>query len=412
MRAVYAALLAALLAVPARAQRVVAPLRAPTLPGGALPTALAPLPTLSAAPPLVTPVLPAPATRPLLPAVPTPVAQAAAVPASAAGLAEVAAQARESAAPSPAFSPLSAALFDGSARPAPSAVPASLPTRNGARDLEPSGFRGDLQGDQGAVAEPGSIFGWRPWDQAPTHGLPFVDRWVARAFDSKARAKDPGFEFQGAPTRAAARVFLYGETHSDKGLIERNMRALAADMDPEKAGLVLVEGYLGPDLHGTEAVLFLERRGLDADLLAARGVDFSRVRVRGWDEPASHDASTPLVLRHHMELLALNHLTHDGKGLLYYPRLAAQAARTALAWVRMRAAAIGLRNAVLDASVADAVARMGQAGGTVHVVSGSEHFLEKPTWLSRPLGRARLRRGLAAVLAGVPYWAEKPAESR
>lgn len=134
--------------------------------------------------------------------------------------------------------------------------------------------------------------------------------------------------------------------------------------------------------------------------------------MRGWDENDSHDASTPLVLRHHMELLALNHLLYDGKGPLYYPRLAAQAARTALAWVRMRKAAIGLRNAVLDAAVADAVRRAGTEGGTVHVVSGSEHFLEKPTWLSRPLGAPRLRKGLAAALAGVPYWAEKPAESK
>ncbi|TBR20993.1 hypothetical protein EPO15_11450 [bacterium] len=416
MRALLAALLAA---IPASAQVRVKPVLAPTLPGASLPTAMTAAPSLSALPSLTAPILPAVSLKaPTLPTVAVPRAVAAApvvavAPAVTAGLANLVEQAPKPANPGPAFAAAAQSLFDGSAKPSFGAVSAvALPTRNGISQLGPSAFRGDLQGDQGAVAEPGSVFGWRAWDKAPTHGLPFVDRWVARAFGHTAEKPAKGFEFRGAPKREDAKVFLYGEKHSDKVLVAKNMAAMTRDMNKERGGIVLVEGYLGPELFGTEAALFLERRGLDLDAFAESGVPFSELRVRGWDEAEAHDASTPLVLRHHMELLALNSLTYDGKGLLYYPRLVAQAWRTFKAYVTMRKAAIGPRNVSLDRSIAAALESSRETGRSVHVIAGSEHLLQKPDWLSAPLGPYRIRKTLAAALAGVPYWAEKPAESR
>ncbi|TPW19012.1 MAG: hypothetical protein FD126_3109 [Elusimicrobia bacterium] len=397
MRAL-AALLAVLTAVPAQAGSAVRPVVAPTLPGAGLPTAVI-APKLSLTPAFASPVIPqASLVQPtVLPAVAIPRPAALAAPAG----------------PAPTFAAAASSLFDGLAtRPAGSVSAVAMPARNGISQLGPSAFRGDLQGDQGAVSEPGSVFGWRAWDKAPTHGLPFVDRWVARNFGHTADNPGPGFEFRGARRRSDARAFLYGEKHSDKALVARNMAALARDMDPVRGGMVLVEGYLGPELFGTEAVLFLERRGLNADLLAERGVDFSAVRVRGWDDVEAHDASTPLVLRHHMELLALNSLTHDGKGLLYYPRLLKQAWRTFAAYVTMRKSALGGRNVALDRSLAAALDSSKETGRTVHVVAGSEHLLQKPDWLSAPLGAYRIRRALAVTLSGVPYWAEKPADTK
>lgn len=430
MRALLAALLAVLPAVSAQAQVAVKPVLAPTLPGAGLPTALTVAPSLSPLPSLSAPVLPAAPNLavPLLPTVSIPkaVAVQAAVVAPhpiplpqggeggrgpAAVLESVSVLAQR---PAPAFGAAARSLFDGAARPsgAPSvAAPAWTPARNGVSELGPSAFRGDLQGDQGAVSEPGSVFGWRDWAKAPTHGLPFVDRWVGRAFGHTAEKPGPGFEFRGAARREDAKVFLYGEKHSDKALVAKNMAALTRDMDKERGGMVLVEGYLGPELFGTEAVLFLESRGLDADGLAEAGVPFSEVRVRGWDDADAHDASTPLVLRHHMELLALNSLTYDGKGVLYYPRLLKQAWRTFTAYVAMRKAALGPRNVSLDRSITAALQSSRDTGRSVHVIAGSEHLLEKPDWRSTPLGAYKIRRALAATLSGVPYWAEKPADS-
>lgn len=431
MRQFFGALLASLLAVFAQAGPVVRPVLAPTLPGAGLPTAVV-APQLSLTPAFTAPILPQAALS--LPTVlPTPVvlkasnvqaavARPAALPpaqegakTAAAALETVAALAQGPSGPAPAFAPAARSLFDGSARPsgaAAVAVPAWVPARNGVSELGPSAFRGDLQGDQGAVSEPGSVFGWRDWAKAPTHGLPFVDRWVARSFGHTADEPGPAFEFRGAAKRSDAKVFLYGEKHSDKALVAKNMAALTRDMDKDRGGMVLVEGYLGPELFGTEAVLFLERRGLDADALAEAGVPFSEVRVRGWDDADAHDASTPLVLRHHMELLALNALTYDGKGILYYPRLLKQAWRTFTAYVAMRKAALGPRNVSLDRSIAAALESSRDTGRSVHVIAGSEHLLEKPDWRSTPLGAYKIRRALADTLSGVPYWAEKPADSR
>lgn len=410
-------------AVPGQAALAVKPVLAPTLPGAGLPTAVV-ASKLTLTPAFALPVLPhASLTQPaILPSVAIPraaVAQTAAhaspnavVPVAAAPLEAVAALAQGPAGPAPAFAGAARSLFDGAAKPSFGAVAFGVPTRNGVSQLGPSAFRGDLQGDQGAVSEPGSVFGWRDWAKAPTHGLPFVDRWIARAFGHTADKPGPGFEFRGAAKRSDARVFLYGEKHSDKALVAVNMAALTRDMDKERGGMVLVEGYLGPELFGTEAVRFLERRGLDADGLAEAGVPFSEVRVRGWDDQDAHDASTPLVLRHHMELLALNSLTYDGKGLLYYPRLLKQAWRTFTAYVAMRKAALGPRNVSLDRSIAEALKSSRETGRSVHIVAGSEHLLQKPDWLSAPIGGYRIRKTLAAVLAGTPYWASKPPDSR
>lgn len=414
MRALLAILLAAL---PAQAA-VIKPVLAPTLPGAGLPTAvIAPKLTLTAA--FTSPVLPQLSIpTPVLPtvAIPKVVQAAAAQPLpqkAAAPLEAVAALAQTPGGPAPAFAPAMESLFDGAAKPSFGPVfTGGMPVRNGISQLGPSAFRGDLQGDQGAVSEPGSVFGWRAWDKAPTHGLPVVDRWIARAFGHTADKPGPGFEFRGAPRREDAKVFLYGEKHSDKKLVATNMAAMTRDMNKERGGLVLVEGYLGPELFGTEAVMFLERRGLDIDAFAESGVPFSEMRVRGWDDADAHDASTPLVLRHHMELLALNSMTYDGKGWLYYPRLARQAWRTFAAYVTMRKAALGPRNVSLDRAVTAALESSRDTGRSVHVIAGSEHLLQKPDWLSAPIGPYKIRKALAAVLAGTPYWASKPSDSR
>lgn len=417
MRALLALFLAAL---PAQAA-VVKPVLAPTLPGAGLPTAVI-APKLSLAPAFASPVLPQVSLpTPVLPTVSIPKVVQAAIahphpiplPQAGEGVKVAAAMPLETTMAAPNFAPAATSLFDGTAKPSFGAVfSGGMPVRNGVSQLGPSAFRGDLQGDQGAMAEPGSVFGWRAWDKAPTHGLPFVDRWIARSFGHTAERPGPGFEFRGAPRREDAKVFLYGEKHSDKNLVATNMAAMTKDMNKERGGLVLVEGYLGPELFGTEAVMFLERRGLDVDAFAESGVPFSEMRVRGWDDADAHDASTPLVLRHHMELLALNSMTYDGKGWLYYPKLARQAWRTFAAYVTMRKAALGPRNVSLDRSIVAALESSRDTGRSVHVIAGSEHLLQKPDWLAAPLGPYRIRKALAAVLAGTPYWASKPSDSR
>jgi hypothetical protein len=78
----------------------------------------------------------------------------------------------------------------------------------------------------------------------------------------------------------------------------------------------------------------------------------------------------------------------------------------------MRKAALGPRNVSLDRSIAAALQSSRDTGRSVHVIAGSEHLLEKPDWRSTPIGPYRIRKALAAVLTGTPYWAEKPADSR
>lgn len=312
---------------------------------------------------------------------------------------------------------VSAALFDGTARPAGSvaAAPVSAPARNGSleRPGEERRFPGELMGSQGAVATPGSIFGWKPWAEAPGHGFWPADAAVRRFFASPADRLARGFEFRGAPRREDARAFLYGEKHSDKALIETNMRGLARDMDQRFAGLVLVEGYLGPTLRGTMAVRFLESRGLDPDWLSERDVPLSLVEVRGWDEPVSHDAGTSPSLRHHMALLELNLLMHsEERGLSYYRKLYGALRSVWRAYFEMRRAVIDARNLVLDAAVAEAAKDAAAHGQTLHVVAGAEHLLEKPLLARVPLvGGIRMRKSLQAALGAAPWWASKPAEA-
>lgn len=396
---------------------------APTLPLiGAPALATLPAPTLSFSAPL-----------PSLPTLAVPQAKAA-VPAPAAA----AAQARAFAAPAAkAFELLdssartlndpgrrseragvSNALFDGMARPSGlvDASPAHGRAANTVLERSEDGprFPGELMGDQGAVATPGSIFGWKPWAEAPGHGLLPIDAAVRRFFAGPADRLARGFEFRGAPRREDARVFLYGEKHSDKALIETNMRALARDMDAERGGVVLVEGYLGPTLRGTMAARFLESRGLDPEWLTEREVPLSLIEVRGWDEPISHDAGTRPSLRHHMALLELNILMYsEQRGLPYYKKLYGALKAVWRAYFEMRRAVIDARNVVLDRAVKEAVDDAGAQDQTVHVVAGAEHLLERPLLARVPLlGGMRMRKSLAAVLAGLPWWASKPAEGR
>src|SRR5262249_41665843 len=128
---------------------------------------------------------------------------------------------------------------------------------------------------------PGSVFGWKPIEHSPDHGLPFADRYIRAALAEGRSPYANGFELSGAPRREDARVFFYGEKHTDGPLIAANMKRLLDDAKPGKPAIVLVEGYTGWELRGWKAVEYLAKRGLDPQALAKKGV--GDVVVRGWD---------------------------------------------------------------------------------------------------------------------------------
>jgi hypothetical protein len=314
----------------------------------------------------------------------------------------------------------SAKAFDGTGmrRGAPASAVSvgpdlSLPQTPGLSPSPESEFPGELVGSQGALAVPGSVFGWRPFNEAPDHGFRPVDslaRWILGREDTRFRK---GFEDSGSGDRSAARVFFYGEKHSDRGLIEKNMRLLAKDIRAEHGAVVLVESYLGRDLHGSEAVRFLRGRGLDPDRLDLSKGDVTGILVRGWEAPQNYDSSIPYLRRYHMELLSLNLLMHgEARGLGYYADLAKQACRTFQAWRKMRRAIIDGRNRDLDRAMGRELATAARSGASIHVIAGAEHLVDRPLWSDVPLvGSTRLRKSLARLLGGAPYWAGKPPDT-
>jgi hypothetical protein len=310
---------------------------------------------------------------------------------------------------------LFASQVEESAVPAAAAPPAAAEAASAAPGgLRPSSHPEDPDG-HAEMSQPGSVFGWKPAEESPGHGFAPLDALIRRALAERPTgARDAGFELPGAARREDARVFFYGERHTDGALIAANMRRLAADARPGRPALVLVEGYTGWPLRGFEALRYLAARGLHPEALSAKGVGPALVELRGWDTIDGYGASKRPLLQHHMDLLELNRLAHsDARGWRYY-RDVARAAWTA--WrsrEELQRAAIVARNRDLDAAVARAVRDADAAGATVHVIAGADHLLENPrlSALTAGLVPPAFRASLRSALSGRPFWASKPAAS-
>ncbi|MFI5346516.1 MAG: hypothetical protein ACHQ51_09105 [Elusimicrobiota bacterium] len=293
-----------------------------------------------------------------------------------------------------------------------SVAPAPAAPRTG---LLPSAHPEDAEG-YAELSEPGSVFGWQPIEKSPGHGFPPLDALIRRALAEPAvPAFDRGFELSGALRREDARVYFYGERHTDGGLIAENMRRLVEDARPGKPVIILVEGYTGWAMRGHDALKYLAARGLDADALAAKGVGGSMVEVRGWDTIDGYNASKHPLLQHHMNLLELNRLSHsDLRGWRYYRDFARAALTAWRSREDLQKIAIHDRNRDLDDAVARAADDADAIGATVHVIAGADHLQENPR-LNAALGRLlrpTFRASLRAALAGRAFWASMPASSR
>ncbi|MCM2304920.1 MAG: hypothetical protein NDJ72_09475, partial [Elusimicrobia bacterium] len=155
----------------------------------------------------------------------------------------------------------------------------------------PKEVRPEDPNDYASVAVPGSIFGWQPIEKSPNHGFPPLDALIRKVLAPKKSAYAKGFELPGAARREDARIYLYGERHTDGELIGANMRHLVSDARPGKPVIVLVEGYTGWALRGWPAVKYLADRGLDPDALTDKGIPSGLVEVRGWDAVGNYDDS-------------------------------------------------------------------------------------------------------------------------
>ncbi|MFA6029815.1 MAG: hypothetical protein WC969_08180 [Elusimicrobiota bacterium] len=267
----------------------------------------------------------------------------------------------------------------------------------------------------GGVADlsPGSIFSWRPIEESPGHGLAPLDWFLRKLLAHKGGRFAKGYEFRGAANRTVAQVFFYGERHTDKALIAENMRLLAGDLRPEKGAIILDEGYFGPTLRGTEALLYLAKRGFDPTLLGPAAKISVKLEVRGWDRQETYDLSHHPVLQHHMNLYDVNqHLFSERRGFGYYLDLARKLYATWRNWEVMRELAIDRRNGELDASVREAVEEAGRTGRSVHVIAGAEHLVEHPLLAAVPLiGRPSMRQALVDAVGRAAWWTSKPADS-
>jgi len=264
------------------------------------------------------------------------------------------------------------------------------------------------------VGVPGSIFGWKPIEESPGHGLPPLDALIRRVLSDKQSVYAKGFELAGAAKREDARIHFYGERHTDGALISANMRRLVEDARPGKPVIVLVESYTGWSLRGWEALKYLADRGLNPDALAAKDIPSGAVEVRGWDTAANYDASKHPLLQHHMDLLALNHLAHgETRGWRYYREFARAALTAWRGFQELWTLAIVARNKDLDRAVAQAADDAVASGATVHVIAGTDHLMQNPRLVGWPLiGRPSMRKSLAAALASRPYWASQPPNTK
>ena len=307
-----------------------------------------------------------------------------------------------------------AVLWDGASHKAPVAAilgeePAlAVP----AQALEPARAETAEPGSSGAQEVPGSVFGWRPVQDSPDHGVAPLDSLIRKVLGWKSHGLAAGFTLTG-PAGPDTRVFLYGERHTDKALIAENMRRLAGHIRPGQGAMILEEGYFGPTLRGRAALEYLEAKGIESDWLAGGEASAAGLEIKGWDDKEAYDASKHPYLQHHMNLLDINqHLYSGARGWPYYVDLGRKAYAAFRNWLVVRRLAIAARNGVLDASIRDALAESERTGKTLHVIAGSEHLLEKPYWLDAPLfGRIRMRKTLRESLGAAPAWAAKPADS-
>lgn len=290
----------------------------------------------------------------------------------------------------------------------------ALKTAAALAPYEPEEIHPEDPNGYATVGVPGSIFGWQPIEKSPGHGLPPLDALIRAVLAEKKSGYAKGFELAGAARREDARIHFYGERHTDGALIGANMRRLVSDARAGEPVIVLVEGYTGWSLRGWPAIKYLADRGLDPDALAEKGIASGAVEVRGWDVSDNYDASKHPLLQHHMDLLALNHLAHgETRGWRYY-RDFARAALTALrGFQELWRAAITARNGDLDRAVAKAAADADAQGGTVHVVAGTDHLMQRPRLAGWPLvGRPSVRKTLRAAVGGRPFWASQPPNTR
>jgi hypothetical protein len=259
----------------------------------------------------------------------------------------------------------------------------------------------------------GSVFGWKPIAQSPNHGFPPLDALIRRALGEKKSPYAKGFTLPGSAPRESAAVFLYGERHTDGGLISENMKRLVEDAKPGKPMIILVEGYTDWAMRGYAALKYLADRGFDPDALAAKGIHSGDVEVRGWDVENNYRESKHPLLQHHMNLLELNRMAHgDERGWRYYRNFARAAWATIQGWRELWQAALVTRNGDLDRAVAQAVDDAAAHGATVHVIAGTDHLMQNPRLAGVPwLGRPKLRRTLHAALRGLPYWGGQPANT-
>lgn len=264
------------------------------------------------------------------------------------------------------------------------------------------------------VSIPGSIFDWKPIEKSPGHGFAPLDALIRWALKEKKSPYAKGFELSGAKSREEARVRFYGERHTDGGLIEANMDRIIADAKPGGKLIILVEGYVGWDMHGYQAMEYLEKRGFDRAAMAAKGINSADVEVRGWDTRDAYDASKHPLLQHHMDLLELNRLAYsEERGWAYYKRMAKAAWAAFQGWRELWQLALVARNKDLDAAAAKAAADADKSGATVHIIAGTDHLMQNPRlndflpWLFRP----SFRKSLEAALGGRPFWASQPANT-
>lgn len=297
---------------------------------------------------------------------------------------------------------LFASQVEASVEPTPAPATLAPSTPKEVHPEDPDGYA--------SIAVPGSIFGWQPIEQSPNHGLPPLDALIRRVLSDKKSAYAKGFELPGALKREDARVYFYGERHTDGDLITANMKRLIEDARPGKPMIVLVEGYTGWSLRGWPAVKYLADRGLDPDALTAKQIASGDIELRGWDVSDNYDASKHPLLQHHMDKLALNHLAHgELRGWRYYRELARAALIAWRGYQELWRAALIVRNGDLDRAVAKAAADADASGATVHVIAGTDHLMQNPRLVGLPLiGRLSMRKTLRAALGGRPFWASQP----
>jgi hypothetical protein len=302
-------------------------------------------------------------------------------------------------------------LWDGAHLETPAAPGDAVSPLSAGSAFEPRLAAPEMSGF--AEITPGSIFDWKPVAQSPGHGLPLLDRLARRILGREDGRFRLGYEMTNSARREEVRVFLYGERHTDPGLIRENMRRIAADIRPGRGAVVLDEGYLGPRLFGSAAIEYLEKKGLDPEWLGPGAAFSADVEVAGWDEKDSYDESKHPLLQHHMNLLDLNgHLYSPEQGLRYYALLARKALATFKNWMVLRRLAITQRNLVLDRSVKAALAQAQSSGKSLHVIAGAEHLVQRPLLAGVPvIGRFHVRRSLIRALGGASYWVGKPADS-